>query len=108
MAASPAPVLTAEHHRLTDAAQQFEGMLLQELLKPMREREFCPDSGGTDDGDQKDYGGDTLSSFGTEVMATAIAKAGGMGLTKQIVAQVEGEKLSCQKRTVNGSEALVI
>jgi flagellar protein FlgJ len=80
-----------QHHKLVDAAQQFEGMLLQEMLKPMKEHGFCQD----DDSEDKDGSGgfaDSLTSFGTESVATAIAKGGGLGLAKRIVEQVEGEK----------------
>jgi Rod binding domain-containing protein len=86
----------AEHRKLTDAAQQFEGMLLQEMLKPMTEHGFCQGD-GDEDNDSKEEGsgfGDTLSSFGTESVATAIAKAGGLGIAKRVVEQVEGEKHS--------------
>jgi flagellar protein FlgJ len=83
---------TAEHRKLVDAAQQFEGMLLQEMLKPMREHGF-----GQEESDTKDEGsgfGDTLTSFGTEQMATAISKGGGFGVAKKVVAQVEAERSS--------------
>jgi flagellar protein FlgJ len=89
-AASTPPSL--EHRKLTEAAQQFEGMLLQEMLKPMREHGF-----GQSDSDDKDSSsgfGDTLSSYGTESVATAIAKGGGLGIAKRVVEQVEGEKSS--------------
>jgi flagellar protein FlgJ len=86
---------TVEHRKLTDAAQQFEGMLLEEMLKPMKEHGFCEGDGEDESGD-KDGGGfaDTLSSYGTEAMATAIAKGGGLGIAKRVVAQVEGQKAS--------------
>jgi peptidoglycan hydrolase FlgJ len=92
VAATPAAAL--EHRKLTAAAQQFEGMLLQEMLKPMKEHGFAQDE-GEDDGD-KDGGGfaDTLSSFGTEAMATAIAEGGGLGIARQVIEQVEREKSS--------------
>jgi peptidoglycan hydrolase FlgJ len=91
-AATPAAAL--EHRKLTDAAQQFEGMLLQEMLKPMKEHGFAQDE-GEDDGDKDGGGfGDTLSSFGTEAMATAIAKGGGLGIARQVIEQVEREKVS--------------
>jgi len=50
------------------------------MLKPLKEHGFCEGENGPDD---KDGGGgfaDTLSSFGTESVATAIAKAGGWAL----------------------------
>src|ERR1035437_8199501 len=83
---------TAEHRKLVDAAQQFEGMLLQEMLKPMKEHGFCQEE--SEDKEEGSGFGDTLSSFGTESVATAIAKGGGLGIAKRVVAQVEGEKAS--------------
>jgi len=82
--------ITPEHRKLAGAAQQFEGMLLQEMLKPMREHGFCQDE-SEDKGEGSGFA-DTLSSFGTEAMATAIAKGGGLGIAKRVVEQVEGEK----------------
>ena len=91
MAAAPATAAGAvQHRKLTDAAQQFEGMLLEEMLKPMKEHGFCE---GDDDGQCGGFA-DTLSSFGTEAVATAIAKGGGMGIAKRVVSQVEGEKVA--------------
>jgi peptidoglycan hydrolase FlgJ len=87
----------AEHRKLTTAAQQFEGMLLQEMLKPMREHLFCgnaQDEAEGNGGKEASGYGDTLLSFGTETMATAIAKGGGLGIAKRVIAQVEGEKAS--------------
>ncbi len=84
------PAAALEHRKLTEAAQQFEGMLLQEMLKPMKDKQDGDDT--TED--KKSGEGDTLSSYGVETMATAIAKAGGLGIAKHVVAQVEGEKLS--------------
>lgn len=90
-AAAATPAASLEHRKLTDAAQQFEGMLLQEMLKPMKEHSFGQQD-SDDDKDADSGGTDTLSSFGTEAMATAIAKSGGLGIAKRVVAQVEGEE----------------
>ena len=79
----------AEKKRLTDAAQQFEAMFLQEMLKPMRV------GGDGEDGDKDpdaSPGSDTMSSFGTEAVAGAIAKGGGLGIARQIVAKVSKER----------------
>jgi flagellar protein FlgJ len=95
--ATAAPLSTvsaADHRKLTDAAQQFEGMLLQEMLKPMREHGFCQEEGEDDNKEEGSGFGDTLSSFGTEAVATAIAKGGGLGIAKRVVEQVEGEKVA--------------
>lgn len=80
--------------KLTDAAQQFEAMLMQEMLKPMR----SPDGGWS--GDEKtDSASDTISSFGTEAVAKAISKGGGLGIARQVVAKVVAERQKIQKRT---------
>jgi peptidoglycan hydrolase FlgJ len=95
-ASSPASGTTADaqHRKLTDAAQQFEGMMLQELLKPMREHSFGSgdsDNSSTDDPDSSGFA-DTLSSFGSESLATAISRGGGFGIAKQVVQQVEKQR----------------
>jgi|SRR5215469_5863357 len=71
--------------KLIDAAQQFEAMMLQELLKPLRHGQSS--WGGEEKGD--DPAADTISSFGTEAIANAISKGGGFGIAKQIVSKVE-------------------
>lgn len=77
----------AKHRKLVDAAQQFEAMFLNEMLKPMN---F---SGQGEDGDEGgDSQGGTLQQFGTEAMAKGIAAAGGLGIARHVVAQVEQEQ----------------
>jgi flagellar protein FlgJ len=103
--ATAAPSSTAnavQHRKLVDAAQQFEGMLLQEMLKPMREHGFCQEEGEDDNKEEGSGFGDTLSSFGTEAVATAIAKGGGLGIAKRVVEQVEGEKATRAAGVVAG------
>lgn len=80
------------HARLQDAAEKFEGMMLQELLKPMQEGKDDAFGGfgggfGTDDED-RDGSLDTMSSYGTEAVANAIAKQGGLGIARQVVRQI--------------------
>ena len=97
MAAGPA-VAGAEaqalqrHLKLQDAAEKFEGMMLQELLKPMQEGKggSFGGFGGGYGSDEEDRDGslDTMSSFGTEAVANAIAKAGGVGIAKQVMCEV--------------------
>jgi flagellar protein FlgJ len=79
--------------KLVDAAQQFEAMMLQEMLKPMRRGQ---DSWGGDDKGDGDSASDTISSFGTEAFARAISKGGGFGIAKQVVSQI---KLEHQKNS---------
>jgi peptidoglycan hydrolase FlgJ len=83
------PAASAQQHaKLLDAAQQFEAMLLQEMLKPMQSKQ----SWDSDEGDKSGGDGDTLSSYGTEAVARAIAKGGGLGIAKQVVQKVWHEK----------------
>jgi len=73
----------AQHRKLVDAAQQFEGMLLSEMLKGMQSSKDDKDKDDSSDGSN-----DTLQSFGTEAVARAIAKGGGVGIARQIVNKV--------------------
>jgi flagellar protein FlgJ len=78
------PADKAKDAKLADAAQQFESMMLQEMLKPMR-------SGQGSWGDEEksdDSASDTISSFGTEAMAKAISKGGGLGIARQVMQKI--------------------
>jgi len=78
--------------KLTDAAQQFEGMLLEEMLKPMRSK----DGGWSGEGSSSDDEGDTISNFGIESVAKSISKSGGLGIVRQVVQQVMAEHEKAQ------------
>ena len=84
--------------KLVDAAQQFEAMMLQEMLKPLR--------GGQDSwgGEEKsdDSASDTISSFGTEAVAKAISKGGGLGIAKQVIEQVRLENQRNSENRTSG------
>jgi flagellar protein FlgJ len=75
--------------KLADGAHQFEAMMLQEMLKPLKFGE-SPDSGGGDD-DSSGGANGTLQSYGTEVLAKAISLQGGFGIAKQIIRQVAAQ-----------------
>ena len=79
-----------QHRKLADAAQQFEGMFLQQMLKPMSSMSK-EDGSGSDDGD--DQAGDTggYQSLGVESLAKAISAAGGLGIARNVIASVEKE-----------------
>jgi flagellar protein FlgJ len=82
--------------KLTDAAQQFEATMLQELLKPMQHGQS---SSGRDE-ESDDSSTDTISSFGTEAVAKAVSKGGGFGIAKQIVSKVTLEhQRNSEKKT---------
>src|SRR6185437_14390316 len=78
--------------QLVKAANDFEANFLGELLKPMREDPLFGDGSG--------LGGDNLGSDGpggamgtignlaSEAFAQAIAKQGGLGIAKQVLAEL--------------------
>lgn len=70
----------AKHRKLVDAAQQFEAIFLNQMLKSAK---FF--------GDDENGEGSTVAGMGTEAMSKAIAAAGGFGIAHHIVAQVEAE-----------------
>jgi peptidoglycan hydrolase FlgJ len=82
------------HARLTNAAQQFEATMLQELLRPMQHGQ-----GSRGEDESSDSSNDTMSSFGAEAVAKAISQRGGFGLAKLIISKVtvEEEKNSTKK-----------
>lgn len=86
---------SAKQAKLADAAQQFEAMMMQELLKPFSNSQ---DGLGIDVQDS-DAGADTMSGFGTEALAKAIVQNGGLGIAKQVIRQVtrEGEWVDGKK-----------
>ena len=92
-----------DHAKLVDAAQQFEAMLLQQMLKPFEKA----DSGF---GEQsEDGGGDsssTLGSFGTEAVAKAISKGGGLGIARQIISKVSEEKQESLEKVNNSKDSV--
>jgi Rod binding domain-containing protein len=91
---------TQKQAKLVDAAQQFEAMLMQEMLKPMQAGQ---DSWG---GEQQndDAAADTVSSFGTEAVAKAIAKGGGLGIAKQVIQKVTLEHQRDTGRNTAGTK----
>jgi peptidoglycan hydrolase FlgJ len=85
--------------KLVDAAQQFEAMMLQEMLKPMRGGK---DSWGGEESTGSDSASDTISSFGTEAFAKAISKGGGFGIAKQVISQVKLEHQKNSEKKISG------
>lgn len=73
--------------KLVDGARQFEGMMLEQMLKPMHFG-ASPDKAGEEDASGSN---DTLSGFGTAAVARALAGGGGFGLARQIIRQVSAE-----------------
>jgi Rod binding domain-containing protein len=87
--------------KLVDAAEQFEAMMMQEMLKPMRGGK---DSWGGDETADSDSASDTISSFGTEAFAKAISKGGGFGIAKQVISQVKLEHQQNSEKNIAGTK----
>jgi flagellar protein FlgJ len=79
--------------KLVAAAQEFEAMLMQELLKPMRAGQSSLGDEEKDD----DSAADMISSFGTEAVAKAMSKGGGLGIARQVTRQIALEQRNLQK-----------
>lgn len=69
-----------------DAAQQFEALLIGQLLKATHE------SSGGWLGSGEDAAGGQAIAFAEEALARVLAKQGGLGLARQIVQQLEPKK----------------
>jgi Rod binding domain-containing protein len=65
--------------KITQAAQQFEALLLNTLLRPLE------DSFSALPGTRQDPGADSFSSLATESLSGALAAHGGLGIAKIIV-----------------------
>jgi Rod binding domain-containing protein len=94
---------TQRHARLVDAAQQFEGMMLEQLLKPLQKSQdtgFGSDS-DTDPDTDRDGSLDTLRSYGTEAVANSIARSGGLGIARKLVADVDRIDTRIEGQTPN-------
>ncbi len=89
-AQTQAPVVASP--RLQKAAQEFEANFLQELLKPLKQDPLFAGGDGLGGGDSADgeMSGSlgTVDSLGTQALADALAKAGGLGIAKHILAQM--------------------
>jgi Rod binding domain-containing protein len=98
---NPSNIDQASRKKLMDAAQQFEGMLLQEMLKPLRSGQGGDEGGGGED----DSGNDTINSFGVEAVAKAISQGGGLGIARQVIQQVSSEHDKTHTPIANSSIA---
>jgi Rod binding domain-containing protein len=83
-AATPDPKLA----KLASAAQSFEAMMLNEMLKPLH---F---GAGVADGAEESEGGasDTIKGMATDALGKALAASGGVGIARKIVKQVTAEE----------------
>jgi len=89
------PPVDAKTARLVNASQDFEAMMLNEMLKPLH---F---GAGVEDGGEESPGGasETISSMGTDALGKALAAHGGMGIARKIVADVTKEQETTKVQT---------
>ena len=78
--AAPENDTTKSNKRLADAAKQFESLMIDQMMKTVRE---SSGGGWLSDGDQT--GEDSSMGMAEEQFAKAMASSGGLGLAKMIV-----------------------
>lgn len=74
---------TRAHHKLHKAAQEFEGILIEQLLGDFKE------GLSSLTGDAPLAGSDTLNSLAIQTLSTALADRGVLGIGKMLVHQLE-------------------
>lgn len=74
----------APQPRLVQAAHEFEGQMMKELLKPMTGGDALT---GAEDGDSDSGGGSegALGEFASEALGKALSQRGGFGIADKIV-----------------------
>ena len=70
----------AKPTKIHDAAQQFEALMIGEMLKDVR----GSGPGWLGDDDDSDSGNDSAMDMAESQLGTALAKGGGLGLSKMI------------------------
>jgi Rod binding domain-containing protein len=86
--------------RLARAAQEFEGQMMKELLKPMT-------SGDPLTGDENDSGSGSngaLSEFAAEALGQALSRSGGFGIANRIVNELSHSGPGAGSGKVTGNQ----
>jgi peptidoglycan hydrolase FlgJ len=73
--------------KLVQAAQEFEGLMMKELLKPMTSDRLV---GGEDEDDSDVGSGGALGEFASEALGQALSQQGGLGIADRIVRDLTG------------------
>ena len=77
---------SAPSPRLVKAAHEFEGQMMQELLKPMTKGDALT---GTDQDEDSGAGsGGALSEFASEALGQSLSQRGGLGIANQIIKEL--------------------
>ena len=69
--------------QLVRAAHQFEGMMMNELLKPMTSGDAL--AGSDEDSGSGAGSGGALSDFATETLGQSLSERGGLGIANRII-----------------------
>ncbi len=85
--AQPAEGASSPSPKLVKAAHEFEAILLQNWMEKMNHSFLGNDS-------SLDPAHDTVSSLGTQAIATALAARGGIGIANMILRQLAGKEQS--------------
>jgi murein DD-endopeptidase MepM/ murein hydrolase activator NlpD len=96
VAGAAAPVRADERQQALALVQQFEAMLLTEMLRGLNEPEESDDDGGV-----LGLGGSTLTDTMTSALGQALSQGGGIGLADSLAAVLARQ----QAVTVDGSAA---
>lgn len=88
--------------QLVRAAHEFEGQMMEELLKPMTAGDALA---GAEDGDSDSGAGSggALSDFASQALGQAMSERGGFGIADQIIRELSrsGNRHGCGKVTGN-------
>jgi Rod binding domain-containing protein len=85
-AIKPAQAENAPSPRLVRAAHEFEGQMMQQLLKPMTDGDGL--SGADGDEDSGAGSGGALREFASEALGQSLSQRGGLGIAKQIIQEL--------------------
>ncbi len=83
-AATGAAASSTPSPKLVHAAHEFEGQMLEQLLKPM----MAGDGLGGDDDDSDAGSAGALGEFATEALGRALSEHGGFGIADSIVREL--------------------
>lgn len=72
--------------RLVRAAHEFEGQMMQQLLKPMTHGDAL--TGTDDDQDSGAGSGGALGEFASEALGQSLSERGGLGIANQIIQEL--------------------
>ncbi len=86
--AASTPADKVQQNKLVAGAHEFEAMLLQQMLKPLQFGEAAGADAETDSDGNSGGANDTIRSLSVEAVSKAIAQAGGVGIARQIIQQV--------------------